>query len=259
MSAPTEPGALVERAGGVLTVTINRPHRRNAIDLDTALLIEAAMDELDDDDELRVGIITGAGGTFCAGMDLKAFAATGQRSRTQRRGAFGITNVPPRKPLIAAVEGHAIGGGFEIALACDLIVAGKSVRFGVPEVARGLTAAGGGLVRLPNRIPYHLAMEAVLTAQPLSAGRCYDLGLVNRLVDDGGALDAARELADVIAANAPLAVAASKQVINTFRDWSTTELFARQAEILDPVQNSADAKEGAAAFAEKRTPVWTGR
>jgi enoyl-CoA hydratase/carnithine racemase len=259
MSAATEAGALVERQDGVLLVTINRPHRRNAIDLDTALIIEAAMDELDDDGDLRVGIITGAGGSFCAGMDLKAFAATGQKARTPKRGPFGITNLPPRKPLIAAVEGHAIGGGFEIALACDLIVAGESVRFGVPEVSRGLTAAGGGLVRLPNRIPYHLAMEAVLTAQPITAVRAHELGLVNRLVADGGALDAARQLATQVAAQAPLAVAASKQVINAFRDWPTSEVFARQAEILDPVQNSADAKEGATAFAEKRAPVWQGR
>ncbi len=254
-----QPGALTERDGGVLYVTINRPERRNAIDLKTARLIEAAIDELDDDPDLRVGVITGAGGTFCAGMDLKAFAATGERARTARRGAFGIANVPPRKPMIAAVEGHAVGGGFEIALVCDLIVAGQNVKFGVPEVARGLTAAAGGLVRLPDRIPYHVAMEAVLTAKPITAQRCFELGLVNRLVPDGETLEAAKELATTIAANAPLAVAASKKVVTTYRDWSTSEVFDRQAEIINPVQNSEDAREGAAAFAEKRPPRWRGR
>lgn len=255
----SDESALVERLGAVLLVTINRPHRRNAIDLDTALRIEAAMDELDGDSELRVGVITGAGGTFCAGMDLKAYASTGQRPRTPRRGAFGLAALPPRKPLIAAVEGNALGGGFEIALACDLVVAGQSVRFGLPEVSRGLPAAAGGLVRLPERIPHGLAMEAALTAQPLSAVRCHELGLVNRLVPDGETLDAARELAAIIATNAPLAVVAAKEVINTFRDWPTAERFARQWQILDPVLNSTDAKEGAVAFVEKRSPVWHGR
>jgi enoyl-CoA hydratase/carnithine racemase len=255
----SEIGALVERFGGVLSVTINRPDRRNAIDFDTARRIEAAMDELDDDEGLRVGVISGAGGTFCAGMDLKAFAASGQRPRTQRRGAFGLVTLPPRKPLIAAVEGNALGGGFELVLACDLIVAGQTARFGLPEVSRGLTAAAGGLVRLPERIPHHLAMEAALTAQPITAVRCHELGLVNRLVPDGQALDGAYELAAKIAQNAPLAVAASKQVINSFRDWPTAERIARQAPILDPVQNSEDAKEGATAFVEKRQPRWQGR
>jgi enoyl-CoA hydratase len=247
---------LVERADGVMTITINRPHRRNAVDLATARRISALADELDATPELVVGIVTGAGGTFCAGMDLKAFAA-GERPRTER-GFAGLTSVPPITPLIAAVEGSAMGGGCELALAADLVVAARDAVFGLPEVRRGLLAAGGGLLRLPRRIPYHVAMEAILTGEPFTAPRAYELGLVTRLAEPGDALAQARELAAAIARNAPLAVAAAKRIVVESQDWPAAEAFARQEEIAEPVRRSADAREGARAFAEKRPPVWTG-
>ena len=174
--------------------------------------VAAALDRLDGDDGLRVGVLTGAGGTFCAGMDLKAFVA-GERPFVGGRGFAGIVRRPPAKPLIAAVEGWAVAGGFEIALACDLIVAARDARFGIPEVKRGLVAAGGALIRLPRRIPYHLAMELALTGDPIDAERAHAIGLVARLTEPGGAVAAARELAATIAANGPLAVAATKRIL----------------------------------------------
>ncbi|MBN9098660.1 MULTISPECIES: crotonase/enoyl-CoA hydratase family protein [unclassified Pseudonocardia] len=259
MTAVEAASVLVSSTEGVAVVTINRPHRRNAVDAATAALIAAAFDELDADPELRVGVLTGAGGYFSAGMDLRAYAETGDRPVDARRGGFGIVGRPPRKPLIAAVEGPALGGGFEIALACDLIVAGESAVFGLPEVRRGLVASGGGMLRLPERIPRNLATEAVLTGRPFSAARCAELGLVNAVVPDGDALRAARELAAEIAANAPLAVQASKAVMGAAPDWTAAERFARQEELIGPVRASADAQEGARAFAEKRPPRWQGR
>jgi enoyl-CoA hydratase/carnithine racemase len=240
-------------------LTIDRTRRRNAIDLATARALSRALDELDDDDALRVGVLTGAGGMFSAGMDLKAFAERGERPFDEHRGALGIVGRPPRKPLVAAVEGAALGGGFEIALACDLIVAGEGATFGLPEVRRGLTAAGGGLLRLPRRIPRNIAMEAALTGRPLTARRCADLGLVNQVVPDGTAGEAGLELARVIAGNAPLAIRASKAVVTESVDWPEAEQFARQELVVDPVRRSLDAKEGATAFAEKRAPRWQGR
>ena len=249
---------LVEHAEGVAVLTLNRPSRRNAIDLDTARLLSAALDQLDANDDLRVAILTGTSEIFSAGMDLKAYAATGQRPIDEHRGGFGIVGRPPRKPIIAAVEGPALGGGFEIALACDLIIAGKSASFGLPEVKRGLVASGGGLLRLPRRIPRNLANEAVLTGRPLTAARCAESGLVNRVVDDGTALAVARELAVEIAQNAPLAVRASKAVMTASALWPEDEQFARQELIIVPVRLSDDAREGARAFAEKRAPRWGG-
>lgn len=248
----------VERHGPVLVLTMNRPEARNAMSLALAEQIAAALEELDSDDSLSVGIITGGGGTFCAGMDLKDFAA-GRRPVVAGRGFAGIVAAPPRKPLIAAVEGYALAGGFEIVLACDLIVAAATARFGLPEVKRGLTAAAGGLFRLPRRIPYHLAMELVLTGRMWEAREAADAGLINRLVDQGEALSAALELAAQVGANAPLALTASKRVITESTDWPLSEAFERQELIVNPVRSSADAMEGARAFAEKREPVWTGK
>jgi enoyl-CoA hydratase len=242
----------------VLVITIDRPAARNAIDRATAEGIAGALDRLDRDSQLRAGIITGAGGYFCAGMDLKAFAA-GERPHAGGRGFAGIVERPPDKPLIAAIEGFAVAGGFEIALACDLIVAARGARLGIPEVKRSLVAAGGALLRLPNRIPYHVAVELALTGDPISAERGHGLGLVNRIAEPGAALDAALELAGAIVANGPLALAATKRVLTEAPAWRPEEAWARQAEITGPVLTSEDAREGAAAFAEKRAPVWRGR
>jgi enoyl-CoA hydratase len=240
--------------GDVLVVTIDRPEARNAVNLAVAEGIAAAVDRLDGDDALRVGVLTGAGGTFCAGMDLKAFVA-GERPFVEGRGFAGIVRRPPAKPLIAAVEGWAVAGGFEIALACDLIVAARDARFGIPEVKRSLVAAGGALIRLPRRIPYHLAAELALTGDPIDAERAHAVGLVARLAEPGGAVTAARELAATIAANGPLAIAATKRILTA----DEGDAWERQAEIADPVFASEDAREGAQAFAEKRAPVWRGR
>ncbi len=248
---------LTDVAEGVLVVTINRPDARNAINTETAVAIGAAMDRLDEDTALVSGIITGAGGTFCAGMDLTAFLA-GERPAIPGRGFAGIVEQPPAKPVIAAVEGYAIAGGFEIALACDMIVAADNARFGLPEVKRGLVAAGGGLIRLQQRVPYHVAMEWALTGDLVPAERAYDVNLVNRLTPAGGALDAALEMARAIAANGPLAVAATKRIVIEAPGWSTEEMFTRQREISEPVRSSEDAREGATAFKEKRPPRWRG-
>lgn len=249
---------LTERRAATLVITINRPDRRNAIDGETAELIAAAMAELDADSALAVGVLTGAAGCFSAGMDLKAFAS-GQRPAAAGQGFAGFVEQPPRKPLIAAVEGWALGGGMEMVLACDMVVAATGARFGLPEVSRGLTARGGGAFRLPRRLPQALAMEVVLTGQPMTATWAAEHGLVNWLVPDGTALDAACELAAAVARNAPLSVLASKQVVIQSADWPLGECFRRQHEYFDPVFASADAAEGAAAFREKRPPRWSGR
>ena len=243
---------------GVMVITLNRPHAKNAVTLAVAEGVAAALDELDARDDLAVGIITGAGGTFCAGMDLKAFLR-GERPSLPGRGFAGITEAPPATPLIAAVEGYALAGGCEIVLACDMVTAGRGARFGIPEAKRGLVAAAGGLLRLPERIPRAVAMELALTGGFLDAPRAYDLGLVNRLTDDGSALAEALELAHAIAANGPLATRASKRVIVESRGWPVEERFARQREIIEPVMTSEDAREGARAFAEKRPPNWRAR
>jgi enoyl-CoA hydratase len=243
---------------GVMVITINRPHARNAVTKAVSEGIASALDELDRRDDLRAGVITGAGGTFCAGMDLKRFLR-GERPSIEGRGFAGVTEAPPRKPLIAAVEGYALAGGCEIVLACDLVVAARSARFGIPEVKRGLVAAAGGLLRLPHRIPQQIAMELALTGDMLPAERAYEVGLVNRLTEDGDALGVALALASQIAANGPLAVLASKRVLREHEQWPEPERFARQREIIDPVFTSEDAKEGARAFTEKRRPNWRAR
>jgi len=249
---------LVEERDGALVITIDRPEARNAIDRATAEGIAAALDRLDGEDGLRAGVLTGAGGYFSAGMDLKAFAA-GERPAAGGRGFAGIVERPPAKPLIAAIEGFALAGGLEIALACDLIVAARGARLGIPEVKRSLVASGGALLRLPARIPYHVAMELALTGEPITAERAHGLGLVNRVAEPGGTLAAALELAVAIAAGGPLAIAATKRVLVEAPGWPVEEAWARQAEIAGPVYASEDAREGAAAFAEKRVPVWRGR
>ncbi len=249
---------LTEAAGGVLLITLNRPEARNAVNLAVAEGVAAALERLDGEAELQVGILTGAGGAFCAGMDLKAFV-TGERPWVEGRGFAGIVQGPPRKPLIAAVEGFAVAGGFEIALACDLIVAARDARLGIPEVKRSLVAAGGALLHLPKRIPYHLAMELALTGDPIDAARGYEIGVVNRLAEPGQAVSAARELAAAIARNGPLALDASKRIVRSALDWPEAEAWERQGEIAGPVFGSEDAREGATAFAEKRDPVWRGR
>ena len=247
----------VEHVDGLVIVTINRPEARNAVNRAVSYAVCAALDELDARADLRVGILTGAGGNFCAGMDLKAFLK-GEITRVEGRGILGIAQTPPKKPLIAAVEGYALAGGFESVLACDLVVAARDAKFGIPEVKRGLAAAAGGLLRLPRLIPQRIAMEAALTGDLFSAERLYQYGLINALVEPGQALEEAKKLARRIMANAPLAVAASKRVIVEQRDWPLAEMFARQEAITGHLLKSADAREGATAFAEKRAAVWTG-
>lgn len=253
-----EQAVLTEHRDGVALITLNRPQARNAVNGALAEGVAAALDELDDTDDLRVGIITGAEGTFCAGMDLKAFVK-GERPYVGDRGFAGITQRSARKPLIAAVEGYALAGGLEVALSCDLIIAANDASFGIPEVKRGLVAAAGALFRLPKRIPYHVAMELALTGDPITAQRAAELGLVNRLTDSGGALAGALELAASIAKNGPLALIASKQIVKSAHDWPEDEAWAKNGEIAGPVMISEDAREGATAFAEKRPPEWKGR
>jgi enoyl-CoA hydratase/carnithine racemase len=253
------PTVTFEASGGLAVITIDRPQVRNAVDRATADALATALDELDARDDVTVGVLTGAGGFFSAGMDLKAFSASGERPISESRGSFGICGRPPEKPLIAAVEGKALGGGFEIALACDWIVAAVDAAFGLPEVRRGLVAAAGGLVRLPQRIPRNVAMEMVITGESIGALRAQALGLVNAVATSGEALDRARVVAEVVAVNAPLAVKTSKRVLRESALWPDDELFERQAPLIDGVRNSEDAKEGARAFVEKRPPVWHGR
>src|SRR4051812_11929827 len=254
---PDEP-VLTERRDGVLLITLNRPEARNAVNLALAEGVAAALDGLDADGDLAVGIITGAGAGFCAGMDLKAFV-TGERPWVGDRGFAGIVQRASRKPLIAAIEGFAVAGGLEVALACDLIVAAKGAKLGIPEAKRSLVAAGGALLRLPRRMPYHVVMELALTGDPMPAERFHEFGVVNRITEPGQAVDAALELAAAIAKNAPLAVAASKRILQEQHDWSAAEMWDKQGAISGPVFGSEDAKEGASSFKEKREPQWQGR
>ena len=252
-----ETEVLVDAVDGILIITINRPHARNAVTLAVARGIAQALDRLEAEAELRVGILTGQGDHFSSGMDLKGFLR-GETPTLPDRGFGGLTLKPPAKPLIAAVEGYALAGGFELVMACDLVVASASATFGIPEVKRGLCAGGGGLLRLTRQLPSRIAMELALTGGMLSVERANAFGMVNRMVPAGHALPAARQLAAEISANGPLAVAASKQVITQSVDWSSDEQWDKQAAITGPVLRSADAREGAAAFADKRSPRWQG-
>jgi enoyl-CoA hydratase len=253
-----EPAVLTERRERILLITINRPDQRNAVNAAVAQGIAAALDDLDADAELSVGVLTGAGKGFCAGMDLKAFVA-GEAPYAGDRGFAGITQRAAAKPLIAAIEGFAVAGGLEVALACDLIVAARGARLGIPEVKRSLVASGGALLRLPRTLPRNLAVELALTGEPIDAERAHALGLVNRVSEPGEAVSEAISLAATIAANGPLALTATKRVLNEAVDWPDAEFFARQGEIVAPVMSSEDAREGSVAFAEKREPVWRGR
>jgi enoyl-CoA hydratase len=248
----------VERRDSTLLITIDRPGVKNALDLAVAEGIAAALDSLDADPELKIAVLTGAGGNFSSGMDLKAFAA-GEKPVIPGRGLAGFAEAPPAKPLIAAVEGYALAGGFEVALACDLIVASREATFGLPEVRRGLLAAGGGLVRLPRLLPPRVAAEIILTGEFVSAERMAEHGVISRLTDPGSAVDGALELAAKIAANAPLAVAGARRMLQLAPDLDEAALWEEQRKLNAEVGSSEDALEGARAFAEKRPPEWKGR
>ncbi len=259
MKEISEGPLLVEVRGAVALLTLNRPEVRNAIDHSLAEAIGAAIDELDGAPEIRAGVMQGAGKGFCAGMDLKAFTSGGKRPWTEKRGFAGIVRLPPVTPMVAAVEGFAVAGGLEVALSCDLLVAAAGAKLGIPEVKRSLVAAGGALRRLPQRLPHSVVMEMALTGDPITAERGYELGLVNRVAEPGGAGDAAIELAEAIAANGPLALAATKEILVSQPDWDAAEFWQHQDEISGPVFVSEDATEGATAFAEKRDPLWRGK
>jgi len=250
---------LVEHIDGVAVITINRPEAKNSVNRAVTEGVSAAIDELESRPDLTIGILTGAGGTFSAGMDLKAFLAGEKVVIDEARGLAGITGRPPTKPLIAAVEGWALAGGCEIALACDMIVAADDAKFGIPEVKRSLVAGAGGLLRLPKRIPPAIAMELAITGDPMTAQDAHRYGLVNKLTEPGGALDGAKALAARVSSNGPLAVAATKQIVTGALEWTLEQGFANQQPIMAPVFSSEDAREGATAFAEKRAPVWKGR
>ena len=255
---PDEQPVLTERRGSVLLITLNRPAVRNAVNAALAAGVAGALDELDGDDSLSAGVLTGAGGFFCAGMDLGAFVK-GESAWFGDRGFAGITQRASRKPLIAAIEGFAVAGGMEIALSCDLIVAAKGAKMGIPEAKRSLVAAGGALLRMPRRMPYHVVMELALTGDVLPAERFHYFGLVNRIAEPGTAVDTALELAATLAKNGPLALIATKQILQEQFDWSSAEMWEKQGAISGPVFASEDAKEGSSAFKEKRDPVWKGR
>lgn len=248
---------LVEINDGIMVITINRPEAKNAINKDVAEAMAAALIELDSNPNVQVAVLQGAGGGFSSGMDLKAFLR-GETPVVEGRGFAGLCDATIEKPLIAAVEGFALAGGFEIMLSCDLIVAADNAKLGIPEVKRGLVAAGGGLVKMPKQMPKRLAMELALTGNSISATRALEVGLINRVVEAGSSLQHALELANTIKANGPLAVKLSKQVVNSAPDWTSQTMMDEQLKIVAPVFSSNDAREGAAAFAEKRAPNWTG-
>ena len=248
---------LVEHDDGLVIVTINRPEQRNAVNRSVSYAVCEAIDEMDRNPALRVGILTGAGGHFCSGMDLKAFLR-GEVTRVEGRGILGLARTPPVKPLIAAVEGYCLAGGFESMLCCDLAVVARNAQFGLPEAKRGLAAAAGGLMRLPRLLPQRIAMEMALTGDMYDSERLAAYGLFNAVVEPGQALNDARQLARRIMAKAPLSVAASTRELVEQRDWPIAEMFERQEPITAPVLASQDAREGAAAFSQRRPPQWRG-
>ena len=251
------PEVLTEVDDGVLIITMNRPEAKNAMNKAQAEGIAAALDRLDAESDLRCAILTGAGGTFCSGMDLKGFLR-GERPSIEGRGFGGMTEWTPNKPVIAAIDGYALAGGMELAMSCDLIVANASAKFGIPEAKRSLAAAAGGLIKLPRQIPPRIAMELALTGDFIDAPRALALGLVNRVVE-GPSIEGAKELARTVAANGPLALIASKAVIRQSHTWSDDEMWTKQGALVGHVFMSEDAREGAAAFAEKRKPNWKGK
>ncbi len=249
---------LVEVQDGIMVMTMNRPQARNAMNKNMSQLIANAIDQFEADNDIRVAILTGGPETFCSGMDLKGFLA-GETPVVPGRGFAGLTQHSPKKPLIAAAEGYALAGGFELLLACDLVVATQTTKFGIPEVKRSLVAGAGGVFRLPQQIPPRIAMELALTGDHYDAKRMYEVGLINAVVASGKALEGAKELAGRIAVNGPLATAATKQIMQEYKTWPHDEIWKRQQAIMDPVFSSQDAREGATAFAEKRAPVWKGK
>lgn len=250
-----EPRVQVTSSRGVRVITITRSQKRNAIDRPTAHALAAAFDSFDADESSSVAVLTGSGGCFSAGADLVS-VARGDVPVLEGRGFAGITRKPPSKPVIAAVEGYAYAGGFELALACDLIVASTTASFALPEARRGLVAAGGGLLRLPDRVPYHIAMELALLGEPISAARLADFGLVNRLTDPGDALEVALELARKIQLSGPVATRTAKRIISESRYAATETRFAEQEKIVAPLRTGPEAREGALSFVERRDPAW---
>ncbi len=249
---------LRERRGHVELLTINRPDARNAINLATATALDVAINEAEADDDVWVVVLTAAGDkAFSAGMDLKAFAA-GEFPVTPH-GFGGITQREFTKPLICAANGSALAGGFEIMISCDMVVAAEHAKFGIPEAARGLVAGGGGLIRLAKRIPLAIAYEMALTAEPIDAARALALGLVNHVVPGDQVLEAALDLAERVAKNAPLAVRTSKDVMRRSLEMTEDDAWALNGEAFGAIGRSADALEGAIAFAEKRSPNWQGK
>jgi len=253
MSGNGESAVLTERRGRVLVITLNRPEAMNAINGALSEGLRSAVQELDSDSGLTAGVVTGAGKGFCSGMDLKAFSRGEDIGPMLEFVQNGAT-----KPLVGAIEGFALAGGLELALSCDLLVAARGAKLGIPEVGVGLFAAGAGLFRLPGRVGYGTAMEMAITGDPITAEEAADHGLVSRLTEPGGALGEALALAERIARNAPLAVAASKQLIRATQGATEEELWKMQRPHMATVWKSDDAKEGPRAFAEKRPPEWTG-
>jgi enoyl-CoA hydratase len=248
----------LEVVGHIGVITINRADARNAINGDVAVGIEAAIDRVEDDDDIWVGVLTGTPPVFCAGADLKEIQAGHRdRLRTERGGFAGIVTRNRRKPMIAAVEGSALAGGTEICLACDLIVASTTAKFGIPEVKRGLVAAGGGLFRLPRRLPFATAMELALTGEPIDAARAHSLGMVSRVTETGGALDGALALARLIETNAPGAVQASRRVMIAAAGADDATGWRLSEDAMVDAMAGEERLEGIAAFVEKRKPVWT--
>jgi len=253
MGGNGESAVLTERRGRVMVITLNRPEAMNAINGALSEGLRSAVQELDSDSGLTAGVVTGAGKGFCSGMDLKAF------SRGEDIGPMlAFVQNGAAKPLVGAIEGFALAGGLELALSCDLLVAARGAKLGIPEVGVGLFAAGAGLFRLPGRVGYGTAMEMAITGDPITAEEAADHGLVSRLTEPGEALSAALVLAERIARNAPLAVAASKQLIRATQGATEEELWKIQRPHMATVWKSGDAKEGPRAFAEKRPPEWTG-
>ena len=249
-----------EKRGPLAIITINRPEARNAVNGEVAAGIEAGIDQLEDDDEVWVGILTGVPPVFCAGADLKEINAGNAGALQTKRGGFGgITTRERTKPIIAAVDGPALAGGTEIVLSCDLVVASNTATFGIPEVKRSLVAGAGGLFRLGRKIPINIAMECTLTGDPISADRAHHFGLVNELVEPGEALGAAVELADRICANAPVAVRESRKIVIEATNAPDEVGWRMSVEGMARAMQSEDFKEGLTAFIEKRPPKWTGR